>query len=165
MKKSDMKLLNLNDYLSPEELLKIDYICIDNFLRDLVKDGKYYPFSIINQWVVRNNTKDTHWNIETYTCLKMVDEDTYYSMYSRLFNPLDITITEKKSDPGKYTLSCMLYSIDDAAYGFTWKDIDRLEVDRLIPLIISWVDSVDKEFSAKSLVEFGLSIGAEDSSW
>lgn len=163
--RSNMKLLDLNDYLSPKEISKMDDV--SDFLRNLVKDGPdgYYPFGVINQWVVRNNIKDQFWNIETYSCLKMVDEDTYYSMYSRLYNPLTITVMEEKSNLGKYILRCMLYSIDDAAYGFMWKDIDRLEVDRLIPLIISWVDSVEKEFSAKSLVEFGLFIGAEDNSW
>lgn len=162
MKKSSMKLLDLNDYLSPKEISKID---IYDFLRNLVEKEGYYPLSIINRWIVRNDVEDQFWNIETYSCLKMVDEDTYYSMYSRLYNPLTITVMEKKDDLGKYTLRCMLYSVDDTAYGFMWKDINRLEVDRLIPLIISWVDSVEKEFSARDLVEFGLSIGAEDNSW
>lgn len=156
-----MELLDLSKFFSsPKEVSGIitDWT---SYLFKMIEEDKIYPFDIINQWIVSRSGKNDY--IERYTSLKMVDRDTFNSMYQRLFNP--VTITKLNKSGNICDLKCMLYSIDDAAYGFGWENLDQSVVSDRTLEIISWIDSIPKDFNFRKLLEYGLLLGAKDISW
>lgn len=154
-----MKLLNPEKYLTPEEIKAHDINQWDSFLFNLIEEKKIYPPSLVGEWIT-----DKSGSFEKFVCLKEVTEETYYHMYQRQYNPVVITIYHNRKT-GKYDLRCMLMSIDDAAYGFGWNNLERLDVDKYTLEIISWIDEVPEKLGHKELIEYGLSLGAEDISW
>nr|DAJ13929.1 MAG TPA: hypothetical protein [Myoviridae sp. ctfA14] len=152
-----MKLLNLEEYLTPESIKVHDINQWDSFLFNLLEEENIYPPKLTGQWITDKNRF-----YEKFVCLKEVTENTYYPMYCRQYNPIEITIYHEKN--GLYDFKCMLISIDDTAFGFGWENLERLSIDKYVLEIISWIDKVDK-LDHEELIKYGLSLGAEDLSW
>lgn len=153
-----MKLLDLKKYLTAEEVKVHDINQWDSFLFNLIEEKKVYPPSLVGEWIT-----DKGGSFEKFICLKEVTEETYYHMYCRQYNPIEITIYHRKN--GKYDLKCMLMSIDDVAFGFGWENLERLDIDKYVLEVISWIDGISGRLEHKELIKYGLSLGAEDLSW
>lgn len=128
-----------------------------HFYLTYLKKKIYIPPKLTGQWITDKNRF-----YEKFVCLKEVTENTYYPMYCRQYNPIEITIYHEKN--GLYDFKCMLISIDDTAFGFGWENLERLSIDKYVLEIISWIDKVDK-LDHEELIKYGLSLGAEDLSW
>lgn len=90
--------------------------------------------------------------------MKEVDEETYYNLYCRLFNPVSVFIYEdyfKKP----YYVKVRLDSIDDCDYSAEFNNLcDISEVNDVIYKLFSYIDS--KEIiNGKELIKYSESIG------
>ena len=77
-----MKLLNLEEYLTPESIKVHDINQWDSFLFNLLEEENIYPPKLTGQWITDKNRF-----YEKFVCLKEVTENTYYPMYCRQYNP------------------------------------------------------------------------------
>ena len=73
-----MKLLNLEEYLTPESIKVHDINQWDSFLFNLLEEENIYPPKLTGQWITDKNRF-----YEKFVCLKEVTENTYYHMYCR----------------------------------------------------------------------------------
>lgn len=87
-----MKLLNLEEYLTPESIKVHDINQWDSFLFNLLEEENIYPPKLTGQWITDKNRF-----YEKFVCLKEVTENTYYPMYCRQYNPIEITIYHEKN--------------------------------------------------------------------
>lgn len=68
-----MKLLNLEEYLTPESIKVHDINQWDSFLFNLLEEENIYPPKLTGQWITDKNRF-----YEKFVCLKEVTENTYY---------------------------------------------------------------------------------------
>ena len=151
-----MELLNINDYIDTKSLTSEGFIHISDKLYELVYHKRIYPREILGKWFYFSYKPK--YKLEEYSVMKEVDEDTYNSLYCRLFNPISIYIREDYFGKQHY-VSIRLDSIDDMDYSAEFNNLqDISEVNDIIYKLFSYVDS--KEIiNGKDLIEFAESIG------
>lgn len=88
-----MKLLNLEEYLTPESIKVHDINQWDSFLFNLLEEENIYPPKLTGQWITDKNRF-----YEKFVCLKEVTENTYYPMYCRHIIQLKLLYIMKRMD-------------------------------------------------------------------
>lgn len=149
---------------------------IDNYydMFELIGEkNRIYPPSLFNKWFFfeekskKRNGKIAFHN-EKYTTLVQVDQETFNGCYCRLFNPLQIYLS---GGTGKYldkecigVMDVMIYTIDDAAYGCRFEDVERVDFEKLFEIIDNWVKT-KQYINSNELIRFLESLGGKDNSW
>lgn len=151
-----MELLNIKDYIEDiDSLVNGKYIShISDMLYEII--NKNYPRGLLGKWFYFNYKPK--YKLEEYSVMKEVDEETYYNLYCRLFNPVSVFIYEdyfKKP----YYVKVRLDSIDDCDYSAEFNNLrDMNEVNDVIYKLFSYIDS--KEIiNGKELIKYSESIG------
>lgn len=142
-----MELLNIKDYI--DSLVNGKYI--SDMLYEII--NKNYPRGLLGKWFYFNYKPK--YKVEEYSVMKEVDEETYYNLYCRLFNPVSVFIYFKKP----YYVKVRLDSIDDCDYSAEFNNLrDMNEVNDVIYKLFSYIDS--KEIiNGKELIKYSESIG------
>lgn len=122
-------------------------------------DNKKYPRSedLFIKWsYFKADHKDE------FCILREFDEEGFYHLYSRLFNPVSLYI--RKMPNGTYSFHLYIHSIDDSAYSFWFNNKTEQECNDLRNYFMEWFD--DHKFIVISeLLKECLNLGAINESY
>lgn len=163
-----MEIIDLKDYITDDKNSSSDFIYYD-----LLKD-KVYPFELTDKWsysIVKDKKGDIIFN-ESYQSLKMFDEESFYNLYCRLFNPIELKVTcllgaKKKYNERNellYNFAAMIKSIDDSSYGTIFEEISYREIEIIRQQFFEYIDN-KKIINNQEFIDFGLSLSGQNNSY
>lgn len=140
-------------------------------LYDLTKDdscNREYPPSLFNKWFFHEEHQNKQDLFENYCTLVQVDEQTYYNLYRRIFNPINIHLY---GGIGKFhnknligVMTVYLKSIDDTSYGCMFENIPRDKFEEIFEKIDEYIKS-KTYINCFDFVNFLIGLGGTENSW
>ncbi|MEG1010208.1 MAG: hypothetical protein RSF67_10435, partial [Clostridia bacterium] len=94
---------------------------------------------------------------EEWSTLKEVDEETFYCLYNRQYNPVVITISKNETNNENYNIMLSLFSIDDTAFKILLENKTLLEKEDIILEIIDYIDFNDI-INYRSFLTYGIEV-------
>lgn len=123
-----------------------------------------YPLEIINKWFSGKKESSKQYERQEMYCLKMVSEKTFYNLYRRLFNPVNIGYYNNKVT-GEFKFYAFINSIDDACIRIFFDISDNIEKKHMLTnKLIEYVDSKDI-LDGDDFIKFGESLGGKNESY